>query len=240
MKHLIILAAGLLTCATALADNHMDAPEAVYGQYYSLIVTDPATVVAAMQKYRESPTGQQMRSSVTLSQNVVNGALQGTHAVSVFYPSAEALDTGIRLSASSADAAEFGRTMLTAATVEAENLFTVLLSKTNRDDMASPASMLFGLKVTDQAAFMKALNRLFASEAAASFPGNLNFGQVIAMGENPTTHWVSFQAESVGALLQAVDAFMKTQDFAAYANNADDFREVTARSVSRQILTLTP
>jgi hypothetical protein len=132
-------------------------------------------------------------------------------------PSSVALDTGIRLSASSADVAEFGRTMRTAATVETENLFTMLLSKTNRDDMASPASMLFGLK-----------------------PGNLSFGQVIALGDNPTTHWVSFQAESVGALLQAVDAFMKTQDFAAYAKNADDFREVTTRSVSRQIMTLTP
>ena len=239
MKNLFALAAGLLICTTALADNHMETQNTVYGQYFSLIVSDPAAVVAAMQKYRNSPTGQQMPSSVTLSQNVANGDLQGTHTVNVLYPSAEAMETGMQLSASSADSAEFRDAMRTVATVEGENLFTILMTKANREDMANPASMLFGLEVTDQAAFMKALNKLFESEAAANFPGNLNFGQVIAMGDNPTTHWVSFQAESVGALLKAVDAFMQSQDVADYAKNAGDFREITARTVSRQVLALT-
>ena len=127
-----------------------------------------------------------------------------------------------------------------AATLESENLFTMLISKVNREGMENPASMLFGLNVTDQAAFMKALNKLLESSAAAEFPGNMFFGQIIAMGDTEGTHWVSFQAATVGALLSGVDAFMKSSDFAAYAKNADSFREVTSRMVSRQVLTLQP
>jgi hypothetical protein len=100
--------------------------------------------------------------------------------------------------------------------------------------------MLFGLNVTNQAAFMEALNKLLDSSAAANFPGNMSFGQILAMGDTEGTHWVSFQAPSVGTLLKGVDTFMKSSDFAAYAKNAATFREVTSRMVSRQILTLQP
>lgn len=240
MKNFLTLCAGLLLCGTAIADNHMPAQQTIFGQYYSLVVSDPAAVVDAMQKYRASATGQKMQSSVTLSQNIANGELAGTHAINVFYPSPEAMDSNMRLSSGSSDTAEFQKAMRAASTLEAENLFTMEISKINREDMENPASMLFGLNVTDQAAFMKALNKLLDSSAAANFPGNLFFGQILAMGDTEGTHWVSFQAPSVGTLLTGVDAFMKSSDFAAYAKNADSFREVTSRMVNRQILALQP
>ena len=240
MKNFLTLCAGLLVCSAAIADNHMPAQQTIYGQYYSLVVSDPAAVVDAMQKYRASATGQKMQSSVTLSQNIANGELQGTHAVNVFYPSTEAMDATMRVTSGSADAAAFRQAMQGAATIEAENLFTMLISKINQEDIENPASMLFGLNVTDQAAFMKALNKLLDSSAAANFPGNLFFGQILAMGDTEGTHWVSFQASSVGALITGVDTFMKSSDFAAYAKNADSFREVTSRMVNRQILALQP
>ena len=240
MKNLLTLCAGLLFCGSVIADNHMPAQPVVFGQYYSIVVSDPAAVVEALQKYRASETGQKMQSGVTLSQNVANGALAGTHSINVFYPSPEVMDATMRLASGSSDAAEFQQAMRGAATLESENLFTMLISKVNREGMENPASMLFGLNVTDQAAFMKALNKLLDSGAAAEFPGNMFFGQIIAMGDTEGTHWVSFQAATVGALLSGVDAFMKSSDFAAYAKNADSFREVTSRMVSRQVLTLQP
>lgn len=240
MRYLTLLCAGWLAWAGALADNHTDQPQAAYGQSYSISATDPASVVDALKAYRSSPTGQQLASTVTLSQTIANGDQSATHTINVFYPSAAAMDEAARLVAGSVDAARFGARMRIAATLESENVFSVLLSKVNQEAMENPATMLFAMKVTDQAAFMKALNKLFASDAAAAFPGGMFFGQVIAMGDNETTHWASFQAPSVGALLTAVDAFMKSDDFAAYAKNADGFREVTARLMSRQLLTLAP
>jgi hypothetical protein len=218
----------------------MPAQPTIFGQYYSIVVSDPGAVVDAMTKYRASATGQKMQSSVTLSQNIANGELEGTHSINVFYPSTEAMDATMRLASGSSDAVEFQNAMRGAARLEAENLFTMLISKLNREGMENPASMLFGLNVTDQAAFMKALTKLLDSNAAAEFPGNMFFGQIIAMGDTEGTHWVSFQAPSVGTLLAGVDTFMKSSDFAAYAKNADSFREVTSRMVNRQILALQP
>ncbi|MEQ8857955.1 MAG: hypothetical protein RIC56_04855 [Pseudomonadales bacterium] len=239
MKKSILLCAAWMIAASAFADNHM-APQITYGQSYSLIVSDPAAVVEAMKTYRASPTGAQMPSTVTLSQNVANGSYQSTHTVNVFYPSAEAMAAGMALAAGSADSAEFGRRMRGVATVESENVFTMLLSRVNQEAMENPATMLFGLNVTDQAAFMKALTRLLDSEAMKAFPGNAFFGAIVAMGDTEGTHWVSFQAADVGTLLAGVDTFMKSADFAAYARNASDFREVTARLVSRQLMTMGP
>lgn len=239
MNRTIFLCAAWLLAAGAFADSHM-APQTTYGQSYSLIVSDPTAVVEAMKAYRASPTGRQMPSTVTLSQNVANGANQSTHTVNVFYPSAKAMAAGMAMAAGSADSAEFGRRMRGVATVESENVFTVLLNRINQESIDNPATMLFGLNVTDQAAFMKALTRLLDSEAMQAFPGNAFFGSIVAMGDTDGTHWVSFQAADVGTLLEGVDTFMKSSDFAAYARNADDFREVTARLVSRQLLTLAP
>ena len=238
MKNFLTLCAGLLICGTALADNH--APQTIYGQYYSLIVSDPAAVVEAMKKYRASATGQKMQSSVTLSQNIANGELQGTHAVNVFYPSTEAMDATMRATSGSADAAAFQQAMQGAARLEAENLFTVRISKINQENIENPASMLFGLNVTDPTAFMQALTKLLDSSAASNFPGNMFFGEILAMGDTEGTHWVSFQASSVGALIKGVETFMASSDFAAYAKNADSFREVTSRLVNRQVLALQP
>lgn len=240
MKYLFVFCAAWLAWSGALADNHESQPQVLYGQSYNIVATNPAGVVEALKAYRSSPTGKQMASTVTLSQNVANGDQPATHVINVFYPSTAAMDDTARLASGSDDAAKFGASMRDAASLESENVFSVLRSKINRENMENPATMLFALKVTDQAAFMKALNKIFASDAAAAFPGGMFFGQVIAMGANETTHWVSFQAPSVGTLLTAVDAFMKSDDFAAYAKNADDFREVTARLISRQLLTLAP
>ena len=240
MKTFLALCATLLFGSVAMADDHAPAQPTIYGQYYSIVVSDPAAVVEAMTNYRNSATGQKMPSSVSLSQNIANGELAGTHSINVFYPSPEAMDANMRLASGSSDTAEFQKAMQGAANLESENLFTMQISKINQEGMENPVGMLFGLNVTDQAAFMKALNKLFDSNAAAAFPGNMFFGQIIAMGDTEGTHWVSFQSSSLGALLAGVDTFMSSSDFAAYAKNANSFREVTSRMVSRQILSLQP
>jgi len=56
-------------------------------QTYDMIVSDPAGVVAALNKYQESPTGQQSTSTVILSQYVANGESLATHVVNNVYQS---------------------------------------------------------------------------------------------------------------------------------------------------------
>jgi hypothetical protein len=227
----------------ACADHHEPPPpQTLYGQSYSLVVSDPAALIEAMQSYRASETGQKMGSNVALSQNIANGDLASTHTINVFYPSIEAMSAAIALQNSSADTAAFRRTISQIVTGESDNVFTVLRA-TNREGAVtseSPVTMLFGLEVTDQAAFMSAFDGIWNSQAAADFPGNMFFGQVLAMGQNESTHWVSFQANDLQTLLTGMEAFMGSDDFARYGANAGSFRRVTNRSISQTVLQLLP
>jgi hypothetical protein len=51
---------------------------------------------------------------------------------------------------------------------------------------------------------------------------------------------VSFQAKDLGTLLSGVEAFMASKDFTDYAKNANQFRRVEGRYISRAIMNLSP
>ena len=214
----------------------------MYGQSYSIIVSDPAAVVAALTKYRNSETGKASQSMVALSMNVANGEYESTHGINVFYANPAAMDATNAALAGSKDAAEFRDAMNTAAVIESENVFTMLRSVVNSEAAATnnPLSMLFGLNVTDAEAFNTALATLVDSDAAKAFPGNLYFGQTLAMGDSDVTHWASFQADSMDNLLNGLSKFMASADFAVYAKDADDFREIENRMVTRELMRFMP
>ena len=60
------------------------------GTYYQVNVTNPAAVVAALDAYADSPTGQKNPARVTLFQITSNGTNPATHAISVSFASAAA------------------------------------------------------------------------------------------------------------------------------------------------------
>ena len=228
--------------STSLAASPDQPSQTVYGQYYGVVVSDPAALATAMQQYRQSPTGKKLTSNVTLAQSLANGEDEATHTIAVFYGSAEAMAANLELQVGSDDWAAFLGVIENVTRIETENVFTVRRSRINDESVGGVGSvtMLFGLNVTDQPRFMAAIDAIFDSQAAASFPGNLNFGQIIAMGDTPGTHWVSFAARDLATLLTGVEAFMSSADFAAYARDANEFREVTGRYISRNVLTLAP
>ncbi len=240
MKRALLLCLSVMISGFALADNH--AEPTIYGQYFGVIASDPEAVVAAMTKYRNSATGRKLSSTVTLSANVANGTDQATHTVSVFYPSPAAMEADMKASMDSADRAAFVSAMGNAATIETENVFTQTNSKINDESLggAGSATMLFGMTVFDAGRYTTALETILNSDAAAAFPGNMTSGTVVAMGEVPGTHWVAFQAKDMGTLLSGVEEFMSSNDFAAYAKDANEFRKIESRYLSRALLTLTP
>jgi hypothetical protein len=240
MKMDLLLSLGLVFSGAALADNHT--PPTAYGQYYGIIVSDAQALMTAMTKYRESPTGQKHTSTVTLSANVANGTDRATHTISVSYPSAAAMEADFKASQDSSDRVAFSRAMREAATYETENVFARTLGRINDEQLvgAGHATMLFALTVSDPVRYSSALEVIFDSDAAASFPGNMSSGTVVAMGDVPGTHWVAFEAMDLGTLLSGVEAFMSSKDFADYSRNAAEFRKVEGRYISRSILTLRP
>lgn len=229
----LCLAAGLVSAPA----HAQEAQPTIYGQYYTIVVTDPAAVVSAMTRYRESATGQKLASNVQLTQFVANGGNPSTHAIAVFYPTTGAMTADHGAAAGSQDWLDFLAAVGQVATVEAENVFTVRRSRINDEEVGGPGSvgMLFALNVTDPSRYVPAMNGLFDSAAAGNFPGNIFAGEVLASGEDAGTHWVNFVARDIGTLLAGMDAFGGSDDFASYATNADDFRQVVGRTVSRNV-----
>jgi hypothetical protein len=183
-----------------------------------------------------------LASTVTLSASIANGTDRATHSAAVFYPSASAMQADLMASMGSSDRATFINEMSKVATIEAENVFTQTKSKMNDEELAGPgsATMLFGMTVFDVERYMDALDTIMNSEAAEAFPGNLFAGQIVAMGDDAGTHWVSFVAQDIGTLLSGVEAFMKSKDFAKYAENANEFRRIEGRFINSAVLTLGP
>ena len=240
MKRTLLLCLAVMFSGTVLADSH--AQTTIYGQYFGIVASDPDAVVAAMRKYRQSATGQKLSSTVTLSASIANGTDKATHTVSVFYPSAAAMEADMAASIGSSDRIAFMNAISNAATVETENVFTQTNARINDESLGGEgaATMLFSLTVLDADRYREALDTIFASDAAAAFPGNVASGTVVAMGEAPGTHWVSFQAKSMGTLLTGVEAFMNSRDFANYAKDASEFRSVAGRYIGVVVLTLGP
>lgn len=240
MKRALLLSLAATFAQVALADNH--AQPTVYGQYFAIVVSNPEAAVEAMTKYRQSSTGRKLKSTVTLNAVVANGTDQATHTVSVFYPSAAAMESDIQAAMGTADRTAFVNAMNDVASIEAENVFTQTHSRINREGLGGSgvATMLFGLTVLDADRYRKALETIIGSDAAGAFPGNMNAGTVVAMGDDPGTHWVAFQAKDMATLLTGVEEFMSSRDFANYAKGAREFRRVEGRYVSRSVLVLGP
>jgi hypothetical protein len=101
---------------------------------YDMIVSDPAGVVAALDKYQESQTGQQNSATVILSQYLANGESLATHQILVVYPSTQEMDLNLKRNATSNDWAEFRTDMQSAASVEAEGIGQILAMAGNPND----------------------------------------------------------------------------------------------------------
>lgn len=232
----------LLAAPTAFADNHGEEQQTLYGMSYQITVSDPAALVAAMKTYRQSPTGQQLPSMVTLTQHMADGEAPGTHTINVFYPSAAAMDQSAALTDGSADTAAFRSATSGIMEMESSGMFTMQRSLVNEEALTSdtPVAMLFSFTVTDQAAFNAAFERLWSSPAARDFPGGMFFGSIMAAGELPGTHWVTMQANDMATLMSGWESFLASADAQAYMKNADGFRRIERRAMQRQVLMLEP
>ena len=162
-KILLTFVSAILTItftAAAFAAHHLPFE---YGQLYTLKVSDPAALLAAMQKFRNSPIGKQNPSGVSLSQFIANGESDATHSISVTYPTAAAMDASRKMNAGSPEVAEVGKVFQSVSEPESSGLFMLMKAEIVEGAItsANPVSMSIGLAVTDQAAFMAAIDKLW-------------------------------------------------------------------------------
>ena len=209
-------------------------------QTFDMIVTDPAGVVAAMNKLQSSPTGQQSTATVTLNQYIANGESLATHQILVVYSSTEAMDADLLRNASSPDWAVFLSEMQEVATVEAEGVGQILAMGGDIDNPVATApgrtSVYYQMTVSDPAAYASAWADFTSANAATGIVSYLS--SVVAFGSNPVTHVVNNVYSSVGEAVANMPQNYEGWD--AFSQRVDSIRTVYGRVIATQIATWTP
>ena len=138
----IFFAATLLVVQTSFG-------QAVF-QSFDLVVSDPAAVVAAMDKYQASPTGQSNTSIAILYQYVAAGDNMATHVVNIVHSSPEEMDANLERNQGSSDQATFFAEVNQAATVTRRWMGQILLTGGSVDNLTNlnPAAMAYIMSVS--------------------------------------------------------------------------------------------
>jgi len=169
-------------------------------QTYDLVVSNPAGVVAAMNKFVESPVGQQSTAAVYLNQYIANGAYQATHQILVVYPTPQEMDANLARNAAAPEWAEFMSEMNQVSQIESEGVGQILAVG---GDLSSPlltdpnrSSIYYQLSVSDPAAYASAWSDFTEANADRGIVSYLS--SITAFGSHPATHVVANQFISPG------------------------------------------
>jgi len=204
-------------------------------QTFDMIVSDPAGVVAALNKYQKSPTGQQSTSTVILSQYVANGESLATHQILVVYPSNQEMDLNLMRNATSADWAEFLNDMQDSASVEAEGIGQILAMAGNPNDPVATAmgrtNVIYQLSVDDPATYAAAWSDFSGANLQEGTVSYLS--SVLAYGANPATHVVNNVYQSPGEALSNQPQLM--EGFDVFLQRVSGIRTVEGRMITTVI-----
>jgi len=201
-------------------------------QTYDMIVSDPAGVVAALDKFKASQTGQQASSTVVLSQYIANGESLATHQILVIYPTILDMDLELKRNATSDDWSELLTDIRSVASVEAEGIGQVLAAAGNPNDPVMTAigrvRVTYQLSVDDPATYASAWSD-FANDNLQE--NNVSIlRSVIAYGANPSTHLVSNVYSSLGEALSNQPQTMEGYD--EFLQRVSSIRTVEGRVIS--------
>ena len=227
----------LLTLMLTLSSQQLLAQQF---QTFDMVVTDPAGVIAAMNKLQASPTGQQSTARVFLNQYIANGESLATHQILVVYPSSEEMDANILRNATSPDWAEFLADMQEVATVESEGVGQILAMGGDVDSplVAAPGrtNMYFQMSVSDPAAYASAWSDFTSANAGTGVVSYLS--SVAAFGSNPTTHVVSNVYSSVGEAVSNLP--QNYEGWEAFSQRVKNIRTIEGRAINTLVTSWLP
>jgi len=153
-----------------------------------------------MNKFVESPVGQQSTAAVYLNQYIANGAYQATHQILVVYPSPQEMDANLARNAAAPEWAEFMSEMNQVSQIESEGVGQILAVG---GDLSSPlltdpnrSSIYYQLSVSDPAAYASAWSDFTEANADRGIVSYLS--SITAFGSHPATHVVANQFTSPG------------------------------------------
>ena len=233
---LCVVIASLIS-SSLYADNHASQQLPafpVYGMANNFEVNNPAGALAAVRDFMSSPAAKSFPGNIIFNQVVADGELAGTHAINVFYPSPEAMGQVMGGGQPSAEALAFFMNMQASADPVGSSVFRMLRGH-GLASTPGTLTLIIQLEVTNGASFAKAFDKLWASDSFQNFPGGVYFGDFMANGDNPSTHWISFVAEDIASLGEGMDQVQGSKDMATYLKDANSFRNYGGRALYRTL-----
>jgi hypothetical protein len=221
MKRILFAASMLLLALTqsALAETRI-------GIYYQIKANDPAAVVAALDKYRNSTTGKESSASVTLSQMLANGSNPATHSLSVSYASSADMDAARELNRGSKDWAKLQAAMSKAATQVSQTMFrstNITAGSSDGITSANPVNRFILMNVEDPASYAAAWTKMMSSRKS-NLPSNIFL--TMGNGTAATTHGVAITANNMAEMTALFDENQSNPSWAEFLSSVKDIRTV--------------
>jgi hypothetical protein len=227
MKTIIKIVVGFVLTSTI----HLSFGQAVF-QTIDLAVTNPAAVVAAMDKFAASPTGRSASSSVTLYSYVANGENEATHVVNVVHSSPAEMDANMEKTQGSQDAAALALELNQAARIVNTRVGQILLSGGSAENITSenPAVMIYLMSVSDPAAYAREFSSFLSQNAGI---GQTFLSSSLADGDDPATHIVFNAGNSLGELIMNQPQSQDGWD--AYVSRVGGLRTIEGTAMLRTV-----
>ena len=221
-----------ITFLVTIGFSQLGMTQVFFGMKFDIVASDPAGVVAAMDKFSESQAAQAAPGIVTLHQYLVNGENPATHAFVVTYPSAEAMDATNARNAISQDWATFLTELNMVSQQAGTMMFRSLgLNTGDPDSITSPnaAGNWIFMNVSDPETYAEAWQELVAD--GNDLPITSTLIQVVADGTGGITH----------ALIQSSNSMATMLNNPAQANRGwDDFIDEVEdiRTIENRVMTV--
>ena len=201
------------------------------GTYYQVNVTNPAALVAAIDEYSASPTGQKNPARITLFQIISNGANPATHAISVSYDSAEDMDKSRALNSGSEDLAKMQAAMVSVMTPVTESMYRstgISAGSPEAITSSNPISRFILMNVKDPAKYADAWTKMMAARDS-DLPSNIS--QIMGAGSGKTSHVVGIYANNMAELMAGMDANRDNPAWTEFRASVDGIRTIEEDSI---------
>jgi hypothetical protein len=227
MKTIIKIVVGFVLTTTV----HLSFGQAVF-QTIELAVSNPAAVVAAMDKLAASSTGRSTSNTVTLYRYVANGENEATHLINIVHSSPDEMDANMGKTQGSQDVAAMGVEMSQAARIVSTSVGQILLSGGSAANITNenPAVMLYFMSVSDPAAYAREFSSFLSQNAGF---GETFLSSSLADGDNPTTHIVFNRGNSLGELITNQPQSLNGWD--AYASRVSGLRTIEGTAMLQHV-----
>jgi len=219
LRRIVLLASALLLTTAAHGAENWQALS------FTTTPQNLPKVIAATDKFMASEAGKSMPGTLSIMASTVDGADPATNSFITSMPSLAAREQWIASLQDNADWIALRDTVAGLAELGATSRM-IFVQNWGESTDTDRVWHLFGLAVSDAAAYQKALETLMASETGKNFPGSLYLSSVAASGMSSVTHVVSvgYASEAEGEKWNEVMG--PSADWAAFQKTIDPISEL--------------